>query len=513
MNRSITIARPLAALTLIVLAGAPAFAQCEEPKWVQMNVPGPSARTAHAMAWDDASQRVILFGGQDLNGNALNDTWAWNGQRWTQLSPSLPPPARRNHAMGTWAGRAAMFGGTPNGSTALSDLWIFANGSWVQIITTGAPPTGRYFHNMTSLGSGNSSQIVMMGGTNSSCSQVFDAFRLTAAGQWIPFTPPSNLARRTFMGLVSVEGIGNNDFGILQGNITPCSTASAGNTIWHNSQTDAYNVVQGNAPQPARWNFAHGSSWNDPNTPRKGYIQFGGDRGPAFNLLGDTWHTRETTPGAFNTFSVPGPAPSARRNSNGMAWDMARDHYVMFGGNNTQNAALGDTWVLTFKPIFTTLPQPRNLCNGSTAVFTAAADGPGTISYQWFLNGQQLFNGNQSSGGFILGATGSIMTVVGTQSAFSGVLSCVATNSCGSTSTQSFPVASSPCTLPCGPIDFNGNTVYPEDADVIDFFTVLAGGDCPTGNCYSIDFNGNNVFPEDADVIAFFRVLAGGSCN
>ncbi len=64
--------------------------------------------------------------------------------------------------------------------------------------------------------------------------------------------------------------------------------------------------------------------------------------------------------------------------------------------------------------------------------------------------------------------------------------------------------------LPCDTIDFNLNNVYPEEQDVIDFFNVLAGGDCL--GCNDIDFNNNNVFPEDQDVIDFFNVLAGGTC-
>ncbi len=62
----------------------------------------------------------------------------------------------------------------------------------------------------------------------------------------------------------------------------------------------------------------------------------------------------------------------------------------------------------------------------------------------------------------------------------------------------------------CDDIDFNNNDVFPEDQDVIDFFEVLAGGDCPA--CNDIDFNNNDVFPEDQDVIDFFNVLAGGEC-
>jgi hypothetical protein len=62
----------------------------------------------------------------------------------------------------------------------------------------------------------------------------------------------------------------------------------------------------------------------------------------------------------------------------------------------------------------------------------------------------------------------------------------------------------------CDSIDFNNNTVFPEDQDVIDFFSVLAGEECAV--CNDIDFNNNTVFPEDQDVIDFFRVLAGGTC-
>jgi hypothetical protein len=66
--------------------------------------------------------------------------------------------------------------------------------------------------------------------------------------------------------------------------------------------------------------------------------------------------------------------------------------------------------------------------------------------------------------------------------------------------------------LGCDTIDFNGNGVFPEDQDVIDFFNVLAGAACPTGTCQDIDFNNNGVFPEDRDVTDFFNVLAGGQC-
>ncbi len=64
--------------------------------------------------------------------------------------------------------------------------------------------------------------------------------------------------------------------------------------------------------------------------------------------------------------------------------------------------------------------------------------------------------------------------------------------------------------IACNDIDFNNNGVFPEDQDVIDFFSVLAGASCPA--CDDIDFNNDGVFPSDHDVETYFRVLAGGTC-
>ncbi|MFN7316496.1 MAG: alpha/beta hydrolase fold domain-containing protein [Phycisphaerae bacterium] len=62
----------------------------------------------------------------------------------------------------------------------------------------------------------------------------------------------------------------------------------------------------------------------------------------------------------------------------------------------------------------------------------------------------------------------------------------------------------------CDCVDFNGNSVFPEDQDVIAYLDVLAGAACDA--CADIDFNNSGVFPEDRDIVDFFRVLAGGNC-
>jgi hypothetical protein len=64
----------------------------------------------------------------------------------------------------------------------------------------------------------------------------------------------------------------------------------------------------------------------------------------------------------------------------------------------------------------------------------------------------------------------------------------------------------------CDSIDFNGDGLFPDDTDLVEFLTVLAGGDCTTGTCNDIDFNNDGLFPDDSDLLAFLTLLAGGDC-
>jgi hypothetical protein len=72
-----------------------------------------------------------------------------------------------------------------------------------------------------------------------------------------------------------------------------------------------------------------------------------------------------------------------------------------------------------------------------------------------------------------------------------------------------------PVTTPsqCDSIDFNNDGLFPDDADLIEFLSVLSGGECTTGICNDIDFNNDGLFPDDADLSAFLRVLSGADCQ
>ncbi len=101
--------------------------------WVQRAVSGPSARWFHAMAYDASRGVTVLFGGVSANDSSDNDeTWEWNGIAWTQrIPPPLAgfPSARHAHAMAYDAARGAtvLFGGVTNyvdtRETATNETW------------------------------------------------------------------------------------------------------------------------------------------------------------------------------------------------------------------------------------------------------------------------------------------------------------------------------------------------------------------------------------------------------
>lgn len=103
------------------------------------NGPHPTALFSTALAWDGVGCRVLLFGGaltDAPNAVALDETWAWNGEQWAQLHPTHAPSARRLHAM-AWdpaRQRIVLFGGADAGAV-LGDTWEWTGADWQRAAT------------------------------------------------------------------------------------------------------------------------------------------------------------------------------------------------------------------------------------------------------------------------------------------------------------------------------------------------------------------------------------------
>src|SRR5262249_53590128 len=125
----------------------------------------PPARGGHAIAADAVSGRVLLFGGY-ANGGLLADTWTWDGVAWTQRLPATSPSARYSHAMALDGarGRVALFGG--NASTGLivvlGDTWEWDGTTWL-LQSPATSPSARDGHAMAYDSA--RQRVVMVGGS------------------------------------------------------------------------------------------------------------------------------------------------------------------------------------------------------------------------------------------------------------------------------------------------------------------------------------------------------------
>ena len=169
--------------------------------WAEVTPSGssPSVRNSHAMAYDSARGKIVLsFGSQSVptsNGNLLVDTWEWDGARWTEILTATPPPARNLHAMAYDRARqvVVMFGG--QGSAALGDTWEFDGVDWTQVASSG--PGLRYAHAMAY---DRARQVVVMfGGVQTGSDYKSDTWEFDGAN-WTDVTPvssPSPVERRS----------------------------------------------------------------------------------------------------------------------------------------------------------------------------------------------------------------------------------------------------------------------------------------------------------------------------
>lgn len=65
----------------------------------------------------------------------------------------------------------------------------------------------------------------------------------------------------------------------------------------------------------------------------------------------------------------------------------------------------------------------------------------------------------------------------------------------------------------CDTIDFNGDGLFPDTADIDDFLSVFSGGPCSNDpNCGDVDFNNDGLFPDTLDIDSLLSIFSGGPC-
>ena len=281
----------------------------------------PQARENHAVAYDSARQRVVLFGG-DASGyssSEVDDTWEWDGTSWTQLAPAQGPERRADHAMAfdRARGRVVLFGGHRVSLPRVSfdDTWEWDGATWTRLEPP-SKPTARRGHSMAY--DSVRQRVVMFGGQrNELATTVFfqetwewdgTTWTQVAAGQGPSVQTRHPMAydagRQRMVLFDSARRAPHADTWEWDGSTWTLRTSSPAEPPWRYGNALAHDVV------------------------RQRTILFGGiGPAPNFVLMGDTWALDQTTWTRLN----PAVSPSPRALSP-MVWDPARQRLVLFGG-------------------------------------------------------------------------------------------------------------------------------------------------------------------------------------
>jgi hypothetical protein len=146
--------------------------------------------TGSALAYDPTRHQIIAFGGMPYWDWGTDQTWAWDGTSWTDISPAGSPGKRHYHSMATdyVRNRIVMFGGrNPN---ALSDTWEWDGAHWTQVALTGPQPNYRW---VPGLAFNESTNTTIMFGSGTAGQNLNDTWEWNGS-QWQqlhPLTSPS----------------------------------------------------------------------------------------------------------------------------------------------------------------------------------------------------------------------------------------------------------------------------------------------------------------------------------
>jgi hypothetical protein len=112
--------------------------------WREYRGPRPSPREHHAMTYDAARERIVLFGGfgevdPDHRYVYFDDTWEWDGEQWHRLDVA-GPSSRAGAAMcyDPVNERVLLHGGTfwdfdSNWPTGYADSWAWDGVAWTEL--------------------------------------------------------------------------------------------------------------------------------------------------------------------------------------------------------------------------------------------------------------------------------------------------------------------------------------------------------------------------------------------
>lgn len=102
---------------------------------------GPGRRWGHAAAYDDGREQLVVFGGARDAGPAgrLRDTWTRGADGWRDRKVA-GPSQRTLAAMTTGTGGLLLFGGLDDHDKASGETWLWDGDAWERVADAGPSP-------------------------------------------------------------------------------------------------------------------------------------------------------------------------------------------------------------------------------------------------------------------------------------------------------------------------------------------------------------------------------------
>jgi len=256
--------------------------------------------------------------------NPTADTWLWNGNAWTELSPASAPNARYGAAAATLEGRVAVFGGyvvSPDGSSYYaSDTWVWGGGTWTQQ-HPGRSPSPRYRAAVATL----DGKVILFGGASPTAT-FGDTWEWDGAS-WTELHPAQSPLGRSG----AVAATLNGEVVLFGGWVGDFPGEKLVNETWTWDGTTWTERSPGTSPSPR--NSATVSTLGDK------VVLFGGKTAGSPQYLNDTWEWD----GFAWTQLKPESSPPARGYAS--AATLASMVVVAGGLGNGSTPLLDDVWV------------------------------------------------------------------------------------------------------------------------------------------------------------------------
>jgi len=309
-------ARMLACLTAL-LSCPLAFSQ--DCGWVEVPAAwDPFDRYDHAMAYDAARERVLLFGGVDEQ-TIHDETWEWDGARW-HLRAQGVPHSRTGPAMvyDSARGVCVMFGGW-NSEDFYGDTWEWDGSTWTQVSTFGPEPRAWCAMAYDSV----RSRVVLHGGYD--LNRHFGDTWEWDGSEWtqVSDSGPSPRSHHA-MAFDAVRNVC-----VLVGGSGPSNSYPGGTWVWDGQSWLRKNDMMNRAGMALAFDERRGC-----------VLLYGGH--VSVNRFGDTWRWDGET---WILETVDGPRPRTRA---AMAYDRARSEVVLYGGLDGRQPwtePFRDTWL------------------------------------------------------------------------------------------------------------------------------------------------------------------------